>query len=181
MNSFMVWSQIQRKRICTEQPEMHNAEISKRLGRQWKLLSMEDRKPYIEEAEKLRLLHLKEHPDYKYKPRKKPKKQDKPSSMQQENTVDTLIKNNTINIKLEKQAIVEKEQQQLQQQPQIQIQIPQQDKLIPLIRHNEQSSLSPSLSPQLIERVPTPSSQLDDLYQIFMDDYSREDLLFLNY
>uniref|UniRef100_A0A6G1SFJ7 Transcription factor SOX-14 n=1 Tax=Aceria tosichella TaxID=561515 RepID=A0A6G1SFJ7_9ACAR len=74
MNSFMVWSQIQRKKICTESPEMHNAEISKRLGREWKLLSQEDRQPYIEEAERLRVIHLKEHPDYKYRPRKKAKK-----------------------------------------------------------------------------------------------------------
>lgn len=74
MNSFMVWSQIQRKKICMEQPEMHNAEISKRLGREWKLLSLDERQPYIEEAEKLRLSHLREHPDYKYRPRKKTKK-----------------------------------------------------------------------------------------------------------
>lgn len=58
---------------------MHNAEISKRLGREWKLLSLEERQPYIEEAERLRVLHLQEHPDYKYRPRKKPKKLNKPN------------------------------------------------------------------------------------------------------
>lgn len=50
---------------------MHNAEISKKLGRRWKLLSDEERQPFIEEAEKLRQLHQKEYPDYKYRPRKK--------------------------------------------------------------------------------------------------------------
>ncbi|CAH0772624.1 unnamed protein product [Bemisia tabaci] len=71
MNAFMVWSQIERRKICEQQPDMHNAEISKRLGRRWKMLSEDERQPFIEEAERLRLMHLQEYPDYKYKPRKK--------------------------------------------------------------------------------------------------------------
>ena len=50
---------------------MHNAEISKRLGRRWKELTDEDRQPFIEEAERLRVLHCREYPDYKYRPRKR--------------------------------------------------------------------------------------------------------------
>ena len=50
---------------------MHNAEISKRLGRRWKELADEDRQPFIEEAERLRVLHCREYPDYKYRPRKR--------------------------------------------------------------------------------------------------------------
>jgi len=73
MNAFMVWSQIERRKICEKTPDIHNAEISKRLGREWKLLSDEERKPYIEEAEKLRLLHSQEYPDYKYRPKKRQK------------------------------------------------------------------------------------------------------------
>jgi len=73
MNAFMVWSQIERRKISEIQPEMHNAEISKRLGKRWKMLSEEERQPFIEEAERLRLLHLREYPDYKYRPRKKSK------------------------------------------------------------------------------------------------------------
>ena len=73
MNAFMVWSQLERRKIIGVTPDKHNAEISKELGRRWKLLPDAKRKPYIEEAERLRILHQKEYPDYKYKPRKKPK------------------------------------------------------------------------------------------------------------
>ena len=73
MNAFMVWSQLERRKIIEDTPDKHNAVISKELGRRWKLLNEEARQPYIIEAERLRILHQKEYPDYKYKPRKKPK------------------------------------------------------------------------------------------------------------
>ena len=79
MNAFMVWSQLERRKIVAVNPDKHNAEISKELGRRWKLLSEPDRQPYIEEAERLRVLHQKEYPDYKYKPRKKIKPSESPS------------------------------------------------------------------------------------------------------
>ena len=59
MNAFMVWSQLERRKIVETNPDKHNAEISKELGRRWKLLDEEARQPYIDEAERLRLLHQK--------------------------------------------------------------------------------------------------------------------------
>ena len=41
------------------------------LGREWRLLSEEQRAPFIEEAEKLRQMHQLEYPDYKYRPKKR--------------------------------------------------------------------------------------------------------------
>ncbi len=73
MNAFMVWSQLERKKIIDVTPDKHNAEISKELGRRWKLLDEGQRQPYLDEAERLRLLHQKEYPDYKYRPKKKGK------------------------------------------------------------------------------------------------------------
>ncbi|GAB1862487.1 Putative transcription factor SOX-14 [Camponotus japonicus] len=74
MNAFMVWSQMERRKICEVQPDMHNAEISKKLGKKWKLLSEEARQPFRDEAERLRQLHQKQYPNYKYRPRKKTSK-----------------------------------------------------------------------------------------------------------
>jgi len=73
MNAFMVWSREKRRKLAQEHPRLHNSEISKRLGVEWKSLSEEEKRPYIEEAKKIRNEHMVEHPGYRYRPRRKPK------------------------------------------------------------------------------------------------------------
>ena len=49
------------------------AEISKRLGSEWKLLTESEKTPFIDEAKRIRAKHMQDHPEYKYRPRRKPK------------------------------------------------------------------------------------------------------------
>ena len=87
MNAFMVWSKIERRKIMEQSPAMHNAEISKRLGKRWKMLKDSEKIPFIREAERLRLQHMADYPDYKYRPKKKPKLDGKPATLSPEKPV----------------------------------------------------------------------------------------------
>lgn len=67
--------------------------ISKQLGCKWKSLSAIEKQPFIEEAERLRLFHSKEYPDYKYRPKKKQQKGSKTATQTLSSASSNLKKN----------------------------------------------------------------------------------------
>ena len=67
----MVWSRVERRRISQANPTMHNSDISKKLGNEWKNMPDDKKNYYVEEAKKLRAEHMLQNPDYKYKPRRR--------------------------------------------------------------------------------------------------------------
>ena len=67
-NSFMLWAQINRKIVSSENPKLSNAKISTLLGQQWKTLSNEEKKSYEDKAKQVKQKHKIQYPNYKYSP-----------------------------------------------------------------------------------------------------------------
>uniref|UniRef100_A0A1I7UFG5 Sex-determining region Y protein n=1 Tax=Caenorhabditis tropicalis TaxID=1561998 RepID=A0A1I7UFG5_9PELO len=64
-NGFMLFSAKNRKQIVDENPKLTNNEISQAVGARWKNLLPEEKKPYLEEAQRLRDEYNLNNPDLK--------------------------------------------------------------------------------------------------------------------
>jgi len=167
MNAFMVWSQIERRKIIEIQPDIHNAEISKALGRRWKTLTDTEREPFIQEAERLRLLHMQEYPDYKYRPRKKNK-----AIRDCQNPYDLLIKREEALMSQRRCWTLEQENHCKQQQQQQNASNPTSSALQELGILRGRLSENSNDFKQLQQQPPTPSQQqqpaVTDLQQSYL-------------
>ncbi|XP_075061492.1 transcription factor SOX-30 [Mixophyes fleayi] len=74
MNAFMVWARIHRPAVAKANPTANNAEISVQLGVEWNRLTEEQKKPYYDEAFKIKEKHREEFPGWVYQPRPGKKK-----------------------------------------------------------------------------------------------------------
>lgn len=73
MNAFMVWAQTARKDLSLRYPNLHNAQLSKALGKMWHQLSDEQKVPFSLEASRLKNEHKLKYPNYRYQPRRRTK------------------------------------------------------------------------------------------------------------
>jgi len=73
MNAFMVWAQTARKDLSLKYPNLHNAQLSKALGKMWHQLSEEQKIPFSIEADRLKNEHKLKYPDYRYQPKRRTK------------------------------------------------------------------------------------------------------------
>lgn len=74
MNAFMIWSSRKRRELARQNPKLHNSQISKILGSEWRKLTEDEKQKFFAQAKLLSELHMIEHPDYKYRPKRRTKK-----------------------------------------------------------------------------------------------------------
>ena len=65
MNSFMIWAQDRRPQISAQHPELHNSDVSRLLGKEWRELPLKERDAFKITQEELKHLHEKKFPGYK--------------------------------------------------------------------------------------------------------------------
>ncbi|PIC48008.1 hypothetical protein B9Z55_007149 [Caenorhabditis nigoni] len=72
LNPYMIFFRKRRADMSITEPNLPSSEICKRLGAAWANMSAAEKKPFYDEAGKLKKQVYEEHPNYKFHPRKRP-------------------------------------------------------------------------------------------------------------
>lgn len=95
MNAFMIYAQAARRKVAREYPNLSYAQLSKTLGKLWRLLDVKEKQPFLEEAERIRQQHKVDHPEYKFQPKRKSRKgSNNDNEVVSERELLTLLKSN---------------------------------------------------------------------------------------
>nr|AIF76160.1 mating-type protein MAT1-2-1 [Didymella maydis] len=70
MNCWIIFRDAMHKQLKVENPHLTVQQISTRCADIWRSLSAAEKRPWQTQAEDAKKVHLREHPDYKYSPRK---------------------------------------------------------------------------------------------------------------
>lgn len=62
MNAFMVWAREFRPKLASQLPNANNAEISVKLGQVWNELTNDEKKPFYDEADRIKTKHKLDNP-----------------------------------------------------------------------------------------------------------------------
>ncbi|KAI9493208.1 high mobility group box-domain-containing protein [Zychaea mexicana] len=81
-NAFMLYLQAVRPSILSQDPKLHNKDISRKAGELWKKEPEEIKKHFERKADEEKLYHSQAHPGYKYRPQQKKRSYENPSREQ---------------------------------------------------------------------------------------------------